>query len=153
LAKARLVIAGGASLLDHGAYRQSVLARLAELRLPEGAVMETGPLLHDEMPALYRLASALVFPSLREGFGLVILEALASGVPVVTSRIAPFTEFLDADSVAWCDPTNADSIAAAIRQALHRAPLAGSLVEKFCWDRVARAHLPAYEKLLEHAHA
>jgi hypothetical protein len=42
--------------------------------------------------------------STREGFGLVVLEALASGTPVVASRIAPFTEYLDDDSASWADP-------------------------------------------------
>jgi glycosyltransferase-like protein len=153
VAKARLVIAGGASLLDHNVYRHAVMARLAELELPEGAVVQTGPLRYDEMPALYRLASALVFPSLREGFGLVILEALASGIPVVTSQIEPFTEFLDPSAVSWCEPTEVGSITAAILEALRR-PMSGPHVARsFGWDRVARAHLPAYEKLLEHAHA
>ena len=46
------------------------------------------------MPALYRLADALVFASLHEGFGLAVLEAMASGTPVVVSHIAPFTEYL-----------------------------------------------------------
>ncbi len=153
VSKARLVIAGGASLLDHGAYRHRVRARLAEWELPEGAVIETGPLRHEEMPSLYRLASALVFPSLREGFGLVILEALASGVPVVTSRIEPFTEFLDPSSVTWCDPTEIGSIATAILDALRRPASADTVATRFGWDRVARAHLPAYEELLEHTHA
>jgi glycosyltransferase-like protein len=149
---ARLLIAGGASLLDHGVYRARVLARLADLALPEGAIIETGPLRHEDMPALYRLANALMFPSLREGFGLVILEALASFVPVVTSRIAPFTEFLGRDTVVWCDPTDVPSIADATIVALNRpAPVA--VAQIFGWERVARAHLPAYENLLEHAHA
>jgi glycosyltransferase-like protein len=155
----RLVIAGGASLLDHDAYRQSVLARLATLGLPPDAVLQTGPLRHDEMPALYRLATTLVFPSMREGFGLVILEAQASGVPVVTSAIAPFTEFVAPDSVAWCDPTDVASIAAAIRTTFDpgaRAALIAAgrrAAATFAWDAVARAHLPAYQSLLEPAHA
>jgi glycosyltransferase-like protein len=155
----RLVIAGGASLLDHDAYRQSVLARLETLGLPAGAVVRTGSLPHADMPALYRLATALVFPSTREGFGLVILEAQASGVPVVTSAITPFTEFLDRDSVAWCDPNDVGTIAAAIRTTLdarQRPSLIAAghrVASKFDWDAVARAHVPAYDRLSEHAHA
>ena len=68
------------------------------------AVVCLGPVPDADMPALYRLADALVFPSVKEGFGLVVLEAMASGMPVVTSRIAPFTEYLDDDDVVWCDP-------------------------------------------------
>ena len=78
------------------------------------------------MPALYRAASALVFPSIKEGFGLVVLEAMASGVPGRDSRIAPFTEYLGDDDALWCDPFDVASIAAAMALSLdeaRRAPL------------------------------
>ncbi len=101
---AQLLIAGGASLLDHHAYQAAFAADLAAAALPEHAVVLSGPLPDSEMPALYRTADALVFPSLAEGFGLAVLEAMASGLPVVTSRIAPFTEYLDEEDAAWCNP-------------------------------------------------
>ncbi len=56
------------------------------------------------MPGLYRLAHALVFASVKEGFGLCVLEAMASGTPVVVSRIAPFVDYLDPSDALWCDP-------------------------------------------------
>ena len=80
--------------------RREFAAALAASGLPERAVIRTGPLPQALMPALYRAADALVFPSVKEGFGLVVLEAMASGVPVVTSRIAPFTEYLGDGDVA-----------------------------------------------------
>src|SRR5713101_9745543 len=89
-----IIIAGGASLLDHDAYLTRFAAALEASGLPDGSVIRTGPLPQALMPALYRAAAALVFPSIKEGFGLVVLEAMACGVPVVTSRIAPFTEYL-----------------------------------------------------------
>ena len=122
----RLVIAGGASLLDHDAYQARFAGVLAHGGAAAAAVIRTGPLRQKLMPALYRAATALVFPSIKEGFGLVVLEAMASGVPVVTSRIAPFTEYLGDDDVAWCDPFDTASIAAAMAQSLdgaRRAPL------------------------------
>ncbi|MGL1213324.1 glycosyltransferase, partial [Vibrio parahaemolyticus] len=88
----QLVIAGGASLLDHSDYQQRFDAALAALAVPADGpapVIRTGPLAQPDMPALYRLADALAFWSLREGFGLAVLEAMASGVPAVVSRIAP----------------------------------------------------------------
>ena len=153
----RLVIAGGASLLDHDAYQAGFAAALAASGLPDGAVMRTGPLPQSQMPALYRAADALVFPSVKEGYGLVVLEAMASGVPVVTSRIAPFTEYLSDGDVLWCDPYDAASIATAMATALENpgAVLARgfAVAARHDWATTAHAHLPAYEALGEAAHA
>jgi glycosyltransferase-like protein len=154
-----LVIAGGASLLDHDAYQAEFAAALIASGLPDEAVIRTGPLPQALMPALYRAADALVFPSVKEGFGLVVLEAMASGVPVVTSRIPPFTEYLEEGDVAWCDPGNAASIAQAMTAAMEEPSRDTLIARGFAvaarhdWSRVAHAHLPAYEALAEAAHA
>lgn len=154
-----LVIAGGASLLDHDAYLAAFAAALRASGLPDGAVIRTGPLPQALMPALYRTANALVFPSIKEGFGLVVLEAMACGVPVIISRIAPFTEYLGDGDVLWCDPHDAASIAAAMVAALD-APVRRELIAhglvvaaRHDWATAARAHLPAYEALSEAAYA
>jgi glycosyltransferase-like protein len=155
----RLVIAGGASLLDHDAYQAEFMAARAASGLPDGAVIRTGSLPQALMPALYRAADALVFPSIKEGFGLVALEAMASGVPVVTSRIAPFTEYLGDDDVLWCDPHDAGSIAAAMAAALEPPARSAIVARGFAvaarhdWTTAAHAHLPAYEALSEAAYA
>jgi glycosyltransferase involved in cell wall biosynthesis len=155
----RLVIAGGASLLDHDAYQARFAAELAQSGLPDGAVICAGPWPQELMPALYRAATALVFPSKKEGFGLVVLEAMASGVPVVTSRIAPFTEYLGDDDVLWCDPLDASSIVAAMAASLDPVRSAQCVARGFAvaaahdWTRTAQAHLTSYEKLREPAHA
>jgi glycosyltransferase-like protein len=147
-----LLIAGGASILDHGAYQANFAGALADSGAAD-AVIRTGPMQQRLMPALYRAATALVFPSLREGFGLVVLEAMASGVPVVTSRIAPFTEYLGVDDALWCNPLDPPSIAAAMVGALdpsHRERVIGRGLQvalRHDWADTARAHLPAYEKL------
>ena len=122
-------------------------------------MIRTGPLPQALMPALYRAADVLVFPSVKEGFGLVVLEAMASGVPVVTSRIAPFTEYLGDGDVAWCDPDDAASIAAAMAAALEPPARARHSARGFAvaarhdWAEAAHAHLPAYEALSEAAYA
>jgi glycosyltransferase-like protein len=152
---AQLVIAGGASLLDHGAYRRQFEALLAANGVLDRAVRCLGPIPDAEMPSLYRLADALVFPSIKEGFGLVVLEAMASGTPVVTSRIAPFTEYLHEHDVVWCDPHNVGSIANAIAMVLTeplRSRLAqrGALIARqYDWSNTARAHVPVYARMTE----
>lgn len=156
---AQLVIVGGASLLDHAAYRRQFEAQLSADGVLDRAVICLGPVPDADMPSLYRLADALIFPSIKEGFGLVVLEAMASGTPVVTSRIAPFTEYLHENDVVWCDPWSVGSIANAIAMALTE-PLHSRLAQRGVlvarqhdWSNTARAHLPAYQRLLELQHA
>lgn len=148
-----LVIAGGASILDHGAYQARFAGAMATGGAAADAVIRTGPIPQRLMPALYRCATALVFPSLHEGFGLVVLEAMASGVPVVTSRVAPFTEYLADDDSVWCDPFDTASIAAAMAHVIE-SPNRQRLIDRGLevasrhdWTGTARAHLPAYETL------
>jgi len=153
--RARLVIAGGASLLDHGSYQAAFARALAGSGLPEGAVIVTGPLPQRLMPALYRAATTLLFPSVKEGFGLVVLEAMANGVPVLTSRIQPFTDYLGADDVVWCDPHDTSSIIAGIAAGMQperRALLSErgrACAAAHGWTEVAARHIAGYESLLE----
>ena len=156
---ARWVIAGGASLLDHAGYQHRFDALLQSNPALERAVRRLGPVDDAAMPSLYRLADVLVFPSLKEGFGLVVLEAMSSGTPVVTSHIAPFTEYLGDGDVVWCDPFSAASIANAMVTALCE-PLRGrlkkrghSIARRHDWGQAAAAHLPTYRKLTAHEHA
>ena len=132
---------------------------MASDRQNAGAVVLTGPIDQADMPALYRLADALVFPSIKEGFGLVALEAIACGTPAIVSRIAPFTEHLGDLDVAWCDPLSVGSIANAMavilapavrKQLLARAAHALAAHD---WSRTAAAHLPVYESLAENVDA
>ncbi|WP_428032031.1 MSMEG_0565 family glycosyltransferase [Ancylobacter sp.] len=157
--RAQLVIAGGVTLLDHKDYLEQFEAALATSGLPEGAVLRTGALAQEDMPALYRLAHVLAFPSVKEGFGLVALEAMASGVPTVISRIAPFTEHIGEGETVWCDPLHAGAIADALMLALkpeNRARLKAlgpSVAARHDWAATARAHLPTYANLAEAVHA
>lgn len=157
---AQLVIAGGASLLDHDAYTRRLLERVAALRLavgPRQSVVLTGPLDDAVMPALFRRADVLSMVSLREGFGLVVLEALASGTPVVASAIAPFTEYLDDATCCWADPNDTASIANALRAVLsgtHRTDFAGAvpaLLSRFSWRAGAQQHVAAYRRFVSRA--
>jgi glycosyltransferase-like protein len=156
---AQLLIAGGASVLDHASYQQQFAAALARSRLPSESVIHTGPLPQADMPALYRLACALVFASLNEGFGLVVLEAMACGTPVVVSRIAPFTEYLGEGDVCWCDPRDPVSIAGAMQAAADPRRRPDLIADGFAvaarhdWMRTAKAHLPVYAQLQELCHA
>ncbi len=150
---AQLAIAGGASLLDHDAYAAQFRAALVATGLQADVVL-TGPVPDADMPALYRLADAVLMPSLREGFGLVVLEALACGTPVIVSDRAPFTEYLShdewTDHACWADPTDVVAIERAMGRALdprHRRALARgtpAVCERFGWQRSALDHEALY---------
>lgn len=157
-ADAQLVVAGGASLLDHDAYTRCFFERATALKLATGVgcpIVVTGPLPDDVMPALFRRADVVSMVSLREGFGLVVLEALASGTPVVVSQIAPFVEYLDERVCCWAQPHDAHSIARALRRSLdagggidfsHAVP---ELLLRFSWTASARRHIALYRRQLQ----
>lgn len=154
--QAQLVIAGGASLLDHQPVRRAFDAALQANALPVGpgqAVVLPGPLPDDDVPALLRVADAVLMPSLTEGFGLVVLEALCCGTPVVVSRIAPFTEYLGASDCCWADPHDAGSIAAAMLRACapRRAAQLAQALPAACvrhdWTASAARHVALYRAM------
>ena len=154
---AELAIAGGASLLDHSQYHAGFAAALDALGGSAASVHRLGVIEDADMPRLYRSAAALVFASTREGFGLCVIEALACGAPVVVSRIAPFTDYLNSGDAIWCDPTDPRSIAGSMAMALDAAYGAtlrrsGPLVAKnFNWGAVARSVAAVYQRLQEPA--
>jgi glycosyltransferase-like protein len=148
---ARFAIAGGASIFGHRAYRRAFTERTAELGFADSAALAVSGVLRDDViVALLRAADAFVFPSVREGFGLVVLEALACGTPVVTSSIPPFTEYLGPGDALLADPSDPRAIAMAMLAALEPVTAAAlaargpRLARRFGWARSARLHANAY---------
>lgn len=149
----RLVVAGGASLLDHGAAARDWRAMLATHGLhegPDGAVERIGSVDDDAVAPLMRGAAALAMPSLVEGFGLVAVEALACGTPVLVSRRPPFTEHLAGEpQVAWCEPDEVASIEAGLADALARPHVdtPPAVCRTLGWDRSAALHEAWYARV------
>lgn len=107
----------------------------------------------EDLPGLYSGAAAFVFPSLYEGFGFPVLEALACGVPVICSNTSSLPE-VAGDAALHVDPTDTAALAAAITRVLTDADLRASLIErgfaqvqKFSWDKAAREALAVLEKV------
>jgi glycosyltransferase-like protein len=150
--RARWLIVGGASILDHSAYRDEFERRLSQCSAAERqAIVCTGVLSETEIAAAYGLASVVAQPSLREGFGLCALEALAAGVPLVASRRAPFTEYLDDGCALLVDPEDTGALTGALVSALAGQPsrvrCGLERARRFAWDNVAREHESLYRVL------
>jgi glycosyltransferase involved in cell wall biosynthesis len=108
-----------------------------------------------DMPALYNLADLFVFPSLYEGFGLPVLEAMACGVPVVTSRVSSLPE-VAGDAAVLVDPSSGEDIAEGMRRLLSGGALRDQCVEKsleraklFTWERCAHETLAVFKEVME----
>jgi glycosyltransferase-like protein len=152
LPQAQWAIVGGASLLDHSQYRaqfDSIVLNSGLTVGPGADIVHTDVLPDADVPAVLRLAKAVAFPSVREGFGLVVLEALASGTPTVVSAIAPFTEYLDDSDVHWADPYDPVSIAAALSAAIATPKFPPPAVcARFSWTASAAQHVTVYREFL-----
>jgi glycosyltransferase involved in cell wall biosynthesis len=109
----------------------------------------------EELEGLWSIARAFVFPSLYEGFGLPVLEAMARGLPVACSDIPALTEVVG-DAAVLFDPNDPAGIAHAIARVARDRELARDLVIRgqercrlFTWERTARATLASYERALD----
>ncbi len=153
--QAQLVIAGGATLFDYQDYRSAFFEMAAQLGIVIGqSLLLPGVLADADLPVLYRCADVFGFPSVKEGWGLVVLEAIAAGLPIVTSQQPPFTEFLSPHQAMWADPTSVPSITAALLTAAQPATAQAlransqTVLNQYTWQRSAERHLQAYEQLL-----
>jgi glycosyltransferase involved in cell wall biosynthesis len=141
----RLVLAGG----YHG-RREPLDQLIADLSLAADVLL-TGYVEHQDLPALYAGARVFVYPSLYEGFGLPVLEAMACGVPVACSRAASLPE-VAGEAAALFDPTDTDALAATLGALLADDHLRAALVRRglarcrrFSWRACALATLNAYQ--------
>lgn len=153
--QAQLIIAGGETLFDYEPYRLKFfdLVQFHQLKIGKSIILP-GVIDDQDLPVLYRCADAFVFPSVKEGWGLVLLEAIASGLPVITSNIPPFTEFLDQQSALLVNPNSSKNIADAMVKILN-PELTQNLIKnsanipsQYSWQKSAQMHLNIYQKLL-----
>ncbi len=118
------------------------------------AVARLGYVAEDDLPALYSAARLFALPSLYEGFGLPVLEAMACGAPVVCSNTTALPE-VAGDAALLVDPTDVDALAAALRRLLAddglRCDLAArglARARQFTWEQTARNMVRVYRAVL-----
>jgi glycosyltransferase involved in cell wall biosynthesis len=141
-----LVLAGPAG------WKEDLTPGLAPL---EGRVRTLGFVPPDDLGAVYAGAAVVVYPSLAEGFGLPVLEAMAHGVPVVTSAGTAPAE-VAGDAALLVDPLDTDAIAASIERIIDDGALAAALgaaartrASSFTWERSAELVAAVYAEAAE----
>lgn len=146
-----LLVVGGATLFDHRHEIDRFAARARELEVAEH-VRIVGTVTPAELERHYRAADIFAFPSTKEGFGLVALEALAAGLPVVASEIDVFRTFLAHGENALLCPAGdgaalGNCMTRLARDAALRARLVAGgrhVVDAYGWDIAAATHEDAY---------
>jgi glycosyltransferase involved in cell wall biosynthesis len=120
-----------------------------------GRVHYLGGVPYERLPALYQQASLYVLPSQLETFGLTLVEAMASGVPVVASSTSSIPE-IAGEAAVYFDPLNVDEIARTMRSVLQNQSLARKLIEvgkkralEFSWANAARQMLLLFESVYQ----
>lgn len=107
----------------------------------------------DELPILYSCSTLFLFPSLSEGFGMPVLEAMACGVAVITSNTSSLPE-IAGDAAKLINPTDTGALTQAIEELMEDPALMADLsarglkqAEKFLWSRVAEKTMEIYERV------
>ena len=143
-----LVLAGGTG------WKSEDTRRLAAETLP-GQIVMTGYISGSEKRLLYQNASLFVFPSIYEGFGIPVLEAMKYGIPVVCSNTSSLPE-VAGDGACFVDPLDVNGIAGGMLELLTDSDRAAALAragkisaERFSWDKSAEKLMQIYRKLGE----
>lgn len=144
----RLVLAGGRGWMD-----ADISHVLQETGL-EHEVLFPGFVPHEELPLWYHGADVFVYPSQYEGFGMPVLEALASGTPVITSNVSSLPEAA-ADAALLIDPGSPEQLAEALVRVLRDQALREEMktrgikhAHQFTWDRTAQVTAESYRHAL-----
>lgn len=143
-----LVISGGEG------WKHSQIYTLAHRLGLDDRIIFTGFITDDDLKCLYHAAKIFVYPSLYEGFGLPVLEAMACGTPVVTSNVSALPE-VAGDAALLVDPSKPEEIARAIARLLEDEHLREKLIHKghervklFSWEKTALKTLEVYRSII-----
>ena len=150
----KLVITGKVSGLPYQEKMKRRCDRAVEETRMGGRVVFTGFITEDELDALMARGRMLIYPSLYEGFGLPILEAMKVGLPVITSNITAMPD-VTGDAALLIDPYDIKAMAHAMKRLLIDKTLQSELVQKgkervkdFSWTRSASQYMELFESLV-----
>ena len=119
-----------------------------------GRIKVLGYVKREWLPFLYARAEIFVYPSMYEGFGMPVVEAMACGTPVITTNVSSLPEAAG-DAALLVDPKSVEELAAAIEKLLDDKELCDAMIERghlhaaqFSWEKSANEHIAAYTKLM-----
>jgi glycosyltransferase involved in cell wall biosynthesis len=145
----KLVVVG-----RYGWMYEEVFRQIEALNLKDNVFL-AGYISQEDLPMVYNLASLFVYPTLYEGFGLPSLEAMACGLPVISTNVSSLPEIIG-DAGVLVPPDDVDSLYQAIQKVLKDEKLSEDLIQKgleqaakFTWERTARSTLQVYRQVKE----
>lgn len=151
----KLLITGNVS----GAPYQRKMKKICDASVREtgmeNRIVFTGYVSEQELDSLFRMAGLLIYPSLYEGFGMPILEAMKMGLPVITSNISAMPEV--AGGAAYLvDPNSIEDMTSAMSEVLQNRILREEMIEKglelvhpYTWKNVSERYLELYQEIIE----
>ena len=151
----KLLITGNVS----GAPYQRKMKKICDASVREtgmeNKIVFTGYISEQELDSLFRMAGLLIYPSLYEGFGIPILEAMKMGLPVITSNITAMPEV--AGGAAYLvDPNSIEDMTSAMSEVLQNKILREEMIEKglelvhpYTWKNVSERYLELYQEIIE----
>lgn len=145
-------------MLDFGAgYLEKILTDIGHKDLMEH-IMLTGYIKNTDLPAIYNLCELFLYPSMRESFGIPILEAMQSGAPVITSNTSSMPE-ISGGNAYIVDPTKPEEITIGIHKILSDKNYRDDIIqkglkqaEKFSWRTMAEEVLELYKEVYKQTH-
>jgi glycosyltransferase involved in cell wall biosynthesis len=139
---------------DRGWLYDDIFATIEERKLG-GVVRYVGHVSDEDLCLFYNAASVVALPSLNEGFGLPVVEAMNCGTPIVVSNLSSLPE-VAGDAALQVDPLDEEGLARALERAICDSTLREALIQKgyerakeFSWEKTARAILEVYQRVVE----
>jgi len=154
------LLGGGETLFDYKEYRKEFFDEMDKLGLKmDEDIFVLGNIPEDKINDLYKAGDVFVFPSVKEGWGLVVLEAMASGLPVIASDIEPLTEFLeDGTNSLLVSPMDYKSFSDGVIKIIEDGETNKKLqsngrntAKKYSWETTAEGHLAIYNNILKNS--
>jgi len=150
----KLLITGSVSGAPYQNKMKSICDASVRETGMENRIVFTGFISEKELDSLFRMADFLIYPSLYEGFGIPVLEAMKMGLPVITSNTTAMPE-VAGDAACLVDPTNIEEMTSVMSELLQNRQRRKAMIEKglervrsYTWQNVSESYLKLYQEII-----